>query len=107
MPADEGLTCTYLCPVSLKTLKEHLRIEHSDEDAYLRLLLDMAWSACRDFCKVQTFQKPIPSPVRLAILLFAGHFYAHREANDEGARACMTRAMHALLWPYRDAEKLV
>lgn len=92
--------------VTLKELKAHLRIEHDDEDCHLKTLLKMAQAAAGDFCKTALPGKP-PEAVRLAVLLYASHFYTHRENSDAGAYDNMLRAFHALLWPHRDTTKLV
>ncbi len=87
--------------VTLEELKVHLRIEQDEEDGYLTSLLLAARTSCEDFCG-RSFTEPMPEPVRLAILLMAGHFYAHRENGDRDAYGAMYDAFHALLWPYRE-----
>ena len=89
----------------LEALKTHLRIEQDAEDAYLLSLLTMAQVTAEDFCG-RLFQEAIPEPVRLALLLMAGHLYAYREVNDKDAYEAMLQAFHSLLWPYRDVSKL-
>jgi hypothetical protein len=86
--------------VTLNELKAHLRIEADDENDYLGMLLRIAEAAVADFCG-QSFSDA-PEPVRLAVLLFAGYHYAHREADDASAHSAMTAAFHALLWPHRE-----
>jgi hypothetical protein len=90
--------------VTVEELKMHLRIEQAAEDVYLGKLLGMAQAAAQDFCKT-TFEAP-SEPVRLAVLLHASHFYAHREAADNVAYMAMAEAFTALLWPYRAVELL-
>ena len=90
--------------ISLDELKAHLRIETDDENDYLGSLLRMAEATVVDFCG-QSFSDA-PEPVRLAILLFAGHHYAHRENGDPSAYDAMTTAFRALLWPYREPGSL-
>ena len=91
--------------VSLSELKAHLRVESGEEDALLSSLIQAAKSACEAFC-MTTFEEPAPEPVRLAVLLFCGHFYANRENGDGSAYDAMIAAFRALLWPYRDPMKL-
>ena len=86
--------------VTLAELKAHLRIETDDENDYLQNLLKMAEASVTDFCG-QSFSEA-PEPVRLAVLLFAGYHYAHRESDDSGAYSAMKSAFCALLWPYRE-----
>ena len=89
----------------LEALKAHLRIEQDAEDTYLQSLLTMAQATAEDFCG-RPFPEETPEPVRLALLLMAGHLYAYREVSDRDAYEAMLRAFHALLWPYRDVSKL-
>lgn len=91
--------------VTVEDVKTHLRIEHDAEDAYLTTLLRSAQASAEDFCHT-TFATTPPEPVRLAVLLHAGHFYAQRENADKLAYEAMLSAFHALLWPYRDTGKL-
>ena len=90
--------------VTLNELKAHLRIQTDDENDYLQSLLKMAEASVTDFCG-QSFSEA-PEPVRLAILLFAGHHYAQRENGDPSAYNAMMTAFHALLWPYRSPNVL-
>ena len=91
--------------VTLEELKVHLRIEYNDEDAYLTTLLAMAKATAEDFC-LRAFDGQLPETVRLAVLLYASHFYANRENNEMVAYQAMTQAFQSLLWPYRDLQKL-
>jgi hypothetical protein len=91
--------------VSLSELKAHLRIESGEEDALLSSLIQAAKAACEAFC-MTSFEEPAPEPVRLAILLFCGHFHSNRESGDKNAYDAMITAFRALLWPYRDPTKL-
>ena len=91
--------------VTLEELKAHLRIEHDEENDYLSALLAMAKAAAEDFC-LRTFEEQSPEAVRLAVLLYASHFYTNRENNEMVAYQAMTQAFQALLWPYRDLQKL-
>ena len=95
--------------VTLEELKAHLRIEHGDEDTHLSLLLRAAQGAAEDFCRVDSFENDggLPEPVRLAILLHTSHFSANRENGQVISYQAMTQAFHALLWPYRNPDKLV
>lgn len=91
--------------VTLSELKAHLRIESGEEDALLSSLIQAAKAACEAFC-MTAFEEPVPEPVHLAMLLFCGHFYANRENGDKSTYEAMITAFRALLWPYRDPDKL-
>ena len=91
--------------VSLDELKAHLRIENDLEDGLLVSLLAQAQAAAGDYCHTDFDEAdPVPEPVRLAVLLMAGHFYENRENSDRSAYSTMMTAFHALLYPYRAVE---
>ena len=92
--------------VSLEQIKQHLRIQHDDEDELLMGLLLQVQGAAEDFCKT-LFDESAPHPVRLAIVLMASHFYEYRDASDRFALQAMRRAFESLLWPHRDVSKLL
>lgn len=94
--------------VTLAELKTHLRIEHDEEDTYLAMLLSVAEAAVLDFCKTKPDgRSKVPEPMRLAVLLHASHFYTNRENGSLDAYRGMMQAFESLLWPHRDAGKLV
>ena len=92
--------------VSLEQIKQHLRIQHDDEDDLLIGLLLQAQGAAEDFCKT-SFSESASQPVRLAIVLMVSHFYEYRDASDRFALQAMRRAFESLLWPHRDVTKLL
>ena len=91
--------------VETSELKTHLKIQHDEEDALLTSLLLQAEAAALDFCHVSEFPGE-PEPVRLAVMLFASHFYECRDSSDKAALDAMMTAFHALLYPYRDPDKM-
>ena len=100
--------------ISLQEAKTHLRIEHDDEDEYLTNLILQAQAAAEDYCRV-SFEPYVnesgeeasaPEPVRLALLLFVGFHYENRDIPDMTAYKAMRMAFDALLYPYRDPEKM-
>lgn len=93
--------------VELGELKQHLRIEHNEEDNYLQMLLAMAETACLDFCLLDALADEMPEPVRQAVLIHASYHYTHREGDAPAAHTVMERAVKSLLWPYRDVSKLL
>ena len=92
--------------VSVDELKAHLRLQHSEEDTLLSSLLMQAEAAALDYCRVPDFGEEDPEPVRLAVMLFASHFYECRDASDKAAYDTMMMAFHALLYPYRNPDKM-
>ncbi len=90
---------------SVSALKEHLRIQHDEEDRYLESLLDQAQAAAEDFCRV-TFDVEAPTPVHLAILLMAGYYYENRDMPDKQSYIGMRMAFENLLYPHRDPAQM-
>ena len=92
--------------ISLEEAKTHLRIEHNEEDEYLTGLIVQAQAAAEDYCRVQFSEVEPPEPVRLALLLFVGFYYENRDIPDMTTYKAMRMAFDALLYPYRDPEKM-
>ena len=80
-------------------VKNHLRIESSDEDTLLQSYLDAATASVADYLG-QPLPDPVPAPVEAAILLRVGDLYENREGQTD-------RPLHGnktferLLQPYR------
>ena len=91
--------------VSLEEAKQHLRVEHEEDDDILTTYLQQAQAAAEDYCR-ETFEDEAAEPVRLAVLLMASHFYEHRDSSDSNAYATMMEAFHALLYPHRKIEEM-
>ncbi len=92
--------------ISLSEAKTHLRIEHDEEDEYLTGLIRQAQAAAEDYCRVTFPDEDPPEPVRLALLLFVGFYYENRDIPDMTTYKAMRMAFDALLYPYRDPEKM-
>ncbi len=92
--------------ISLEEAKTHLRIEHDEEDEYLTELIRQAQAAAEDYCRVEFPDEDPPEPVRLALLLFVGFYYENRDIPDMTTYKAMRMAFDALLYPYRDPEKM-
>ena len=91
---------------SLEEAKTHLRIEHNEEDEYLTGLIRQAQAAAEDYCRTEFPDEDPPEPVRLALLLFVGFYYENRDIPDMTTYKAMRMAFDALLYPYRDPEKM-
>ena len=91
--------------VGLDEAKQHLRVEHDEDDDILTTYLRQAQAAAEDYCRV-SFEEDAAEPVRLAILLMAAHFYERRDSSDGNAYATMMEAFHALLYPHRKIEDM-
>ena len=91
--------------LTVPEVKTHLRIENTDEDAYLGTLIAQAQAAAEDFCRVE-FGNTAAEPVRLAVLLFVSHYFENRDNPDRTMYGTMRMAFEDLLYPYRDPDKM-
>ena len=91
--------------VTVQEVKDHLRIEHNEEDTYLEGLIAQAQSAAEDYCRVE-FSNDVPQPVRLAVLLMVGFYYENRDIPDMTTYKAMRMAFESLLYPHRDPDKM-
>ena len=91
--------------VSVDEVKNHLRIQHDDENSYLESLIVQAQAAAEDFCRV-TFDSNAPETVRLAVMLMVSHFYENRDNPDKQVYLTMRMAFENLLYPHRDVNQM-
>jgi len=94
--------------VTLELLKKHVRAdEFSDDDAYLLHLLDAAERYVLDATGRTTDELlaagggTIPTTLKHAILLIAGHWYNQREAVSGVQMSEVPYTLQALIKPYR------
>ena len=83
----------------LFAVKDHLRIESSDEDTLLQSYLDAATASVADYLG-QSLPDPVPAPVEAAILLRVGDLYENREGQTDRPLHG-NRTFERLLQPYR------
>lgn len=81
--------------LSLDTVKEFLRIDHSEEDGYLSVLLLLSKELCENYLRC-SLPDPENESVRQAQLLVISHFYEHRDG------APVPPAVYRLLDAYRN-----
>lgn len=91
--------------VTVDEIKAPLRIEHSDEDAFLASLLTQAQAAAEDYCRVAFEDTDAPEAVKAAVLLMACYHYEHPDMSDATAYKAMRKAFECLLYPHRDEAK--
>jgi hypothetical protein len=94
--------------VDLQTVKVHLNLEDDfqDDDLYILALVDVAQSAVEkyldiplaDICK----DGVLPTPIKHAILLLVGTFYAQRESISSAAMHPVPHAFDLLCDLYRN-----
>ena len=87
--------------IDLTKAKQHLRVDHSDEDQGIANLI----SAAEDYLVDIGVNKPEPRPASIdqAVLLLIGHWFANREAVLSGTVAVeLPLAFDALVAPHRN-----
>ena len=80
--------------LTLDYVKEFLRIDHSEEDGYISVLLLLAKELCENYLRT-SLPTPVPEPVKQAQLLVISHFYEHRDGTP------LPEAVYRLLDNYR------
>ena len=63
--------------LSLDYVKEFMRIDHSEEDGYLSVLLILAKEFCENYLR-SDLPEPLPETVKQAEMLVISHFYENR-----------------------------
>lgn len=105
--------------ITLQAAKEHLRVEHNEDDIPIQRYADEASAIVLDYIKkrigtpdpadpsiVDWDETSVPLPVRAAIELMLSKLYDDRNAGQENdervALGYLTPAITALLHRYRD-----
>lgn len=91
--------------VSVDELRFHLNIEYTDEDGYLKHLIEVSEEAVqmwinRPFTDLIGEDFDIPAPLRHAILIECARLYAHREGETTRTTE-VPFTLSALILPYR------
>ena len=98
--------------IGLSDAKSHLRVDFSDEDSYIQLLIDAAYDYVRDVLKRPITEEKmsieegtfweVPKTIDLAILLLVGHWYENRGAVVVGSISSEIEfSVTALIGKYR------
>ena len=80
--------------LTLDYVKKFLRIDHSEEDGYISVLLLLAKELCENYLRT-SLPTPVPEPVKQAQLLVISHFYERRDGTP------LPEAVYRLLDNYR------
>lgn len=95
--------------ISLEEAKNHLNIEadFTDDDAYIQHLVDAAEAVvaediCTPLAEVESAEGEIPLPLKQAILLMVGTFYASRETQAFGVLVSQLPQYRHIIGLYRD-----
>ncbi len=106
--------------VSLATAKDHLRMDHADEDGLIEIYIHAASGAVLNYLgdgsdyfldsseivAMDSNLEPVgvPYEVQAATLILVGHFYKDRDNNEGNAfmQGYLPMPVTALLYPLRD-----
>lgn len=66
--------------LTLDYVKEFMRIDHSEEDGYLSVLLILAKEFCENYLR-SDLPEPLPETIRQAEMLVISHFYENRSGG--------------------------
>ena len=86
---------------TLTQAKQHLRVDHTDEDALIQTLIDGAVHSVCDYLNVPTL--PSYPAVEIAVLMLVGALYENRESVTDRPLSD-NRLYDRLLAPYRMME---
>lgn len=100
--------------IDLAVVKNHLRVDHADEDALIQTYTDAAFSAFTDWTNRALYAvgATLPDPplnamiitksIEQGALLLVGHWYANRESAVVGTGAAEVPMATKALWaPHR------
>lgn len=91
---------------SLNEAKQHLRVDHDDDDSLIGAYADAAVSHVLQYCNISTVPAgdgPV-SAFKAAALLMLGDLYSYRETGQVGSVSSpiqVSAAARALIDPYR------
>ena len=83
--------------VTLKEAKQYLRVDHDEEDAFIRKLIKAAETLCES--TLRKAAEPIPIN-KVAALFAVAYLYEHRESADMDE---LTRMLRYILATEREA----
>lgn len=85
----------------LAEAKQHLRIDHSDDDSLIESYADAAVLSCLDFCDRKLVPQGAEPAFKAAALLTMAGLYNSRESIITGTIVALNPAVENLLRPYR------
>ena len=92
--------------ITVEDLKKHLNVDHSEDDAYIEELAEVAEDAVAEYLNrpLAAFVDgagTLKASVRHAIRLLVGTWYANRESVAFASPSVMPDGVYALLMPLR------
>lgn len=85
----------------LAEAKQHLRVDHDDDDALINSYADAAVLSCLDFCDRKLVPQGAEPAFKAAALLTLAGLYNSRESIMTGATVALNPTVENLLRPYR------
>lgn len=88
--------------LTLQQTKDHLRVDHDDEDIAITAMIDAATAAAADYLNMPLDQMTatVPSPIKAAALLMVADLYENREGQSD-RQLYRNTTYERLLNPYR------
>lgn len=86
--------------VTVKEMKEYLRVDHEDDDRLLADLIEQGQQLCMDVARIadeDVFEET--TGARIAVMYAVAYLYEHREEADHKA---LTLGLRALLFGVRE-----
>lgn len=86
--------------VTVKEMKEYLRVDHEDDDRLLSDLIEQGQQLCMDVARIEdedVFEEI--TGARIAVMYAVTYLYEHREEADHKA---LTLGLRALLFGVRE-----
>ncbi len=85
--------------VSLDEMKQYLRVDFSDDDAFLENTIVSAESLCADIARLSVEDFSNQPVAKIAVLYAVAYLYEHREDADHHA---LTISLRSLLFGIRE-----
>ncbi len=85
--------------VSLDEMKQYLRVDFSDDDAFLENTITSAESLCADIARLSAEDFAEQPVAKVAVLYAVAYLYEHREDADHHA---LTMSLRSLLFGIRE-----
>lgn len=86
--------------VTVKEMKDYLRVDHEDDDRLLSDLIEQSQQTCMDVARIadeDVFEET--TGARIAVMYAVAYLYEHREEADHKA---LTLGLRALLFGVRE-----
>lgn len=87
--------------VTLEEMKQYLRVDFEDDDAFIENALRSAESLCADIARLSVDEFSQTSPAKIAVMYTVAYLYEHREESDHHA---LTISLRSLLEGVRRSE---